>query len=273
MKKSIIALAVMAASFSAFANSDYAPPTAPADPSITASQTQSQTGTNTQDQSNTSNNTNSSTATTGPNTANGGASDAQGGQSSAIGVGEGGASSSSGGSSRSSASTGPSYAANGDQVSTFSSKMLSLPQPVWTQVPTAFGCIVTTSKAGALGWNFVSGSSTTQQSEVVCTTIRMAESASAWCQYESAAFLNKRAYEQMYEGESGDFFLKSGKRDLSFEECEKTKRPVMIMERQIAAPPPPVEQHINIDNGSNCAAPAPVKRPHKYTPVPKKVCK
>ena len=260
MKKSIIALAVMAASFSAFANSDYAPPTVTADPSITASQTQSQTGTNTQDQSNTSNNTNSSTATTGPNTANGGASDAQGGQSSATGG-------------HSSATTGPSYAANGDQVSTFSSKMLSLPQPVWTQVPTAFGCIVTTSKAGALGWNFVSGSSTTQQSEVVCTTIRMAESASAWCQYESAAFLNKRAYEQMYEGESGDFFLKSGKRDLSFEECEKTKRPVMIMERQIAAPPPPVEQHINIDNGSNCAAPAPVKRPHKYTPVPKKVCK
>ena len=263
MKKSIIALAVIALTGIAHATNYTPEPTPTVTGSQEQNQNQNQTLTGSQEQSST-------------NTSTGGTSNAQGGQSSAIGVGEGGASSSSGGSSRSSASTGPSYAANGDQVSTSSSKMLSLPQPVWTQVPTAFGCIVTTSKAGALGWNFVSGSSTTQQSEVVCTTIRMAESAAAWCQYESAAFLNKRAYEQMYEGESGDFFLKQGKRDLSFEECEKTKRPVMIMERQIAAPPPPVEQHINIDNGSNCAAPAPVKRrsiPHKYTPVPKKVCK
>lgn len=262
MKKSIIALAAMAASFSAFATGSYEPT-----PTVTGSQEQNQTLTGSQEQSSTNTNT---------NTATGGVSDATGGQSSSISISEGGTPSSSAAGGRSSASTGPSYAANGDQVSTFSSKVLSLPQPVWTQVPTAFGCIVTTSKAGALGWNFVSGSSTSQQSEVVCTTIRMAESAAAWCQYESAAFLNKRAYEQMYAGESGDFFLKSGKRDLSFEECEKTKRPVMIMERQIAAPP--VEQHINIDNGINnaCAAPAPVKSrsiPHKYTPVPKKVCK
>lgn len=262
MKKSLIALAVLAISTAAFANGGEW--VEPSTPTVAGSQGQQQQQ----------NSANTNTITNGDTTA-------YGGQSSAISIGEGGnaaggTASASGG--HSSATTGPSYAANGDQTSTFSSKMLSLPQPVWTQVPTAFGCIVTDSKAGALGWNFVSGSSTTQQSEVVCTTIRMAEAATAWCQYATAAFLNKRAFEQMYPGEKGDFFLNAGRRDLTVEECEATKRPVMIMERRMASPAPvaPVETHVTIDN--SCAAPAPVAskapaRKRKYTPVPTTVCK
>lgn len=51
------------------------------------------------------------------------------------------------------------------------------------------------------------------------------------CQFEDAAFLNKIVFERMYEGQSGDFFVKDkSKKNLSPMECELTKRPTLILD-------------------------------------------
>lgn len=143
------------------------------------------------------------------------------------------------------ASTADSYSATGDVSNMIGgSKFLSLPQPVWTTVPAPFGCIVTESKAGAIGWNLVSASGSKQFSEAVCTTIRMAEAAYLHCQYLTAAHLNRRAFETMHPGESGGFFLAGNPENLDPVQCDALKRPVLRMTPTVQ--PAPSVTSINV---------------------------
>ena len=198
----------------------------------------------------------------------GGAANATGGLGGSVGAintagGQGGTSNSNAtgaaaaGDSSASANTGPSYAASqaGAVTNQSDSKYLSLslPQPVWTMVPQAFGCVVSKSQAVSVGWNLISTSKTEQVSDAVCTTIRMAEAATLHCQYATAAHLNKRAYEQMYAGSDGAFFLAGEPKNLTLAECEAIKRPVLRVAPTMVAPvvaPAPVA----------CVAPKRVKR-------------
>lgn len=177
-----------------------------------------------------------------------------------------------GGNSSASATSGDSYSASksGDVTSNYSSKYLNLPQPVWTSVPTPYGCLVTESKALAGGWNFVSGSSTKQYSDSVCTTIRMAEAAMLHCQFETAAYLNKQAFESMYKDAKGDFFLSGNPENLGPVACDDLKRPKLRVETQINFP---VEKQEVAPVATNvCAEPQKVyiKQAKKK---PAKVCK
>ena len=185
-------------------------------------------------------------------TANSNAAGGQGGSSNSNATGAAAA-----GDSSASADTGPSYAAShaGAVTNQSDSKYLSLslPQPVWTMVPQAFGCVVSKSQAVSVGWNLISTSKTEQVSEAVCTTIRMSEAATLHCQYATAAHLNKRAYEQMYAGSDGAFFLAGEPKNLTLAECEAIKRPVLRVAPTMVAPvvaPAPVA----------CVAPKRVKR-------------
>lgn len=173
------------------------------------------------------------------------------------------------------------YSATGDVSNTLNggnSKYISLgfPAPVWTSVPTAFGCIVTESGALSGGWSFASGSKSKQYSDVVCTTIRMAEAATLHCQFESAAMLNKVAFEKMYEGQKGDFFLADKPRNLKPMECEELKRPALRMAANIAQPATPILQLTTVNSGAPSTPAACVKAPRTYTPAKKKatsICK
>jgi hypothetical protein len=152
------------------------------------------------------------------------------------------------------------------------SKFLSLPQPVWTSVPTPYGCLVTESKAGAIGWNLVSASGSKQYSDVVCTTIRMAEAAYLHCQYLTAAFLNRRAFETMHPGESGEFFLSAKPENLDPVSCDALKRPILRMSPTVQpVASSPAAPSVNVGIACPHPAPTPVTpRPvtRKATPKP-----
>lgn len=167
------------------------------------------------------------------------------GSASGASVGDTTATGGAGGEAASSAYSGGSYSAiNGGDTS---SRFLSLPQPVWTSVPTPFGCLVSESKAGAIGWNFASGSSSKQFSDAVCTTIRMAEAAYLHCQYLTAAYLNKRAFETMHPGEDGGFFLAANPENLNPVQCDALKRPVLRMSPTVATAPAPTPSVTSIN--------------------------
>jgi hypothetical protein len=112
--------------------------------------------------------------------------------------------------------------------------------------------------SGAFGFNFVSGSKSKQFSDAVCTTIRMAEAATLHCQFATAAYLNKAAFEKMYDGQKGDFLLADSPKNLTPVACDALRRPVLRMApsiQQIAAPAPaPVETRVFVDN--SCSMPA-----------------
>ena len=148
---------------------------------------------------------------------------------------------------------GSSESYSGDVSSTIGgARYLSLPQPVWTTVPTPYGCLVSESKAGAILFNAFSGSSSSQHSDAVCTTVRMAEAAYLHCQYATAAFLNKRAFEVMHAGESGDFFLSGQPQNIGPVACDLLKRPTLRMSPVIqpAAQVAPTSASVSIDLSS-----------------------
>lgn len=149
----------------------------------------------------------------------------------AVGIGYGGA----GGS----AQGGDSYSASqsGDVTNQTRSTYVNFPQPVWTTVPTPYGCIVSESKAGSFGWNLVSASGSKQYSDAVCTTVRMAEAATLHCQFATAAHLNRAAFEQMYKGQSGEFFLAGNPKNVDPVACDELRRPVLRMAPVIHTPP------------------------------------
>ena len=149
----------------------------------------------------------------------------------AVGIGYGGA----GGS----AQGGDSYSASqsGDVTNQTRSTYVNFPQPVWTTVPTPYGCIVSESRAGSFGWSLVSASGSKQYSDAVCTAVRMAEAATMHCQYATAAHLNRAAFEQMYKGQSGEFFLAGNPQNMDPVSCEAMRRPVLRMSPVIHTPP------------------------------------
>lgn len=162
-------------------------------------------------------------------------------ESTGVGAGYGGAGGAGGAGGSASASSGDSYSASksGDVTSRTSSNYLNFPQPVWTTVPTPYGCIVSTSKSGAFGWNFASGSSSRQFSDAVCTTVRMAEAATMHCQFATAALLNKAAFKQMFPKEDAEFFTVGNPPNLDPVACDALRRPVLRMAPMIYNPPAP----------------------------------
>lgn len=209
---------------------------------------------------------------TGGNATGGNAAGGSVGDTSSVGIGGGGGVSSStsqGGAGGAGGAGGSSFAAGGQGGSSESysgdvsntiqgARYLSLPQPVWTAVPQPYGCLVSESKAGAILFNAFSGSSSSQHSDAVCTTVRMAEAAYLHCQYATAAFLNKRAFESMHDGHSGEFFLSGNPQNLDPVSCDLLKRPTLRMSPAIQAPAAaPVSANVSVDLGmSSCNQPA-----------------
>lgn len=187
----------------------------------------------------------------------------------AVGGGGGSSESTSQGGNAQGGAGGSSFAAGGQGGSSESysgdvsnniggSRYLSLPQPVWTSVPTPYGCLVSESKAGAVLFNAFSGSSSSQHSDAVCTTVRMAEAAYLHCQYATAAFLNKRAFELMHPDHSGEFFHGGNPQNLDPVACDDLKRPVLRMSPSVQAPAAiPSSTNVRVD----MACPAQVARP------------
>lgn len=160
-----------------------------------------------------------------------------------------------------SASGGQSFSDTGDltNVSKTSSTWVNFPQPVWTTVPQAFGCLVSEADAVAVGWSFFSKSGARQFSDAVCTTIRMSEAAVLHCQYETAALLNKTAFEMMYPGKNGDFFVKGSPKDMDPVACDALRRPNLRMAPMIQAAPVALPQPHDVNVNVSCLAPSGTK--------------
>lgn len=169
-----------------------------------------------------------------------------------------------------SAQGGDSYSASqsGDVTNQTRSTYVNFPQPVWTTVPTPYGCIVSESKAGSFGWNLVSGSGSKQYSDVVCTAVRMAEAAMLHCQFSTAAHLNKAAFEQMYKGQSGDFFLTGEPKNLDPVYCDELRRPVLRMSPAISTPTVTAASNVNVA----CPAPVTPSKPALRVPAKRPAC-
>lgn len=186
---------------------------------------------------------------TGGNATAGGGSATGGSVGDTTATGQGGA----GGS----AQGGDSYSASqsGDVTNQTRSTYVNFPQPVWTTVPTPYGCIVSESKAGSFGWSLVSASGSKQYSDAVCTAVRMAEAATMHCQYATAAHLNRAAFEQMYKGQSGEFFLAGNPQNMDPVACDALRRPALRMAPVIHAPPAVASASPSIS--VMCSGPAP----------------
>lgn len=176
-----------------------------------------------------------------------------------------------------SAQGGDSYSASqsGDVTNQTRSTYVNFPQPVWTTVPTPYGCIVSESKAGSFGWSLVSASGSKQYSDAVCTAVRMAEAAAMHCQYATAAHLNRAAFEQMYKGQSGEFFLAGNPQNMDPVSCEAMRRPVLRMAPVIHTPPATVAS-ASPSISVMCSGPAPkpaLRAPAKTRPACTNCCK
>lgn len=149
-------------------------------------------------------------------------------------------------------SSSGSYAAGGNGGSggalndNSSTRMYVLPAPVWSSVPQAAGCIVTESTALSGGWNFVSGSRSSQKSDPVCVGIIMAKAAYEHCHFESEAMITQRIYETAFPGAPA-LPITPGLRNLSLAECEDIKNPRLTLapaitpiQPVVVAPPAPV---------------------------------
>lgn len=169
-----------------------------------------------------------------------------------------------------SAQGGDSYSASqsGDVTNQTRSTYVNFPQPVWTTVPTPYGCIVSESKAGSFGWNLVSGSGSKQYSDAVCTAVRMAEAAMLHCQFATAAHLNKAAFEQMYKGQSGEFFLVGNPQNMDPVACEAMRRPVLRMSPAISAPNVTAAANVNVA----CPTPVTTSKPALRFPAKRPAC-
>lgn len=102
---------------------------------------------------------------------------------------------------------------------------LSFASPAWATVPQPYGCIVSISRAWSALFGAASYAKAKQVSEHICSTIRMAETATEHCQYRTAAHLNQRAYMAMYGGEEAPWFFDGNPQNLHPQACEELKRP------------------------------------------------
>lgn len=255
MKSSRLALlSALVFCSSAMATGTYTPPPPPPAPAPSQPSTSTSSATSGSESSATSTATSAATGgSVGDTTAT-----ASGGVGNG-GIGQGGVGV--GGSARS----GDSYSASqsGDVTNRVTSQYVNFPQPVWTTVPTPYGCIVSKSRAGSFGWNFVSGSGSEQFSDAVCTTVRMAEAAALHCHFATAAMLNKAAFELMYPGQKGDFFLADNPKNLDPVACDELRRPVLRMVPAIQNPPPVVHGGVAAPS-VNVVCTGPVTPPTRY---------
>ncbi|WP_382155362.1 hypothetical protein [Hydrogenophaga sp. ANAO-22] len=138
--------------------------------------------------------------------------------------------------------------------------MFVLPPPVWTQVPQAAGCIVTSSRAGSLLLGVVSGSKTDQKSDPVCVGVLMAKAAYDHCHFESEALITQRIYETIFPGHP-ELPIAPGTRNHSLAECEGLKRPRLVLAPSIATPPviTPTPVTAPVTAPVACVAPEPQK--------------
>ena len=110
---------------------------------------------------------------------------------------------------------------------------------------------------------FISGSGSRQFSDAVCTSVRMAEAATLHCHFATAAMLNKAAFEQMYPGQKGDFFMDGAPKNMDPVACDALRRPVLRMAPVMQAPAPVV--HGGVASPSvNVVCTGPVTPPARY---------
>lgn len=129
------------------------------------------------------------------------------------------------------------YAANDINLMTqHSSKTFVFPAPVWTMLPETRGCFVTESRAGAGGWNFISGSKSVQFSDPVCVSGRMSESARTMCQFATADLIDRNTYKMLWPNATL-WATNPELRNLSLEQCEALKRPRLALTTQVTLPP------------------------------------
>lgn len=100
-----------------------------------------------------------------------------------------------------------------------STRSISFAAPAWTVIPTAAGCVVSSSRAWSAVFGFASYSGSQQASDAVCVMVGMAAAAQNACQYKTAAIVNRRVFESLNPGESGEFFEQLAQADLSPVDC------------------------------------------------------
>ena len=112
-----------------------------------------------------------------------------------------------------------------------------LPAPVWATVPQAAGCIVTSARSAALGWNFLSVAKSDQASDPACVGIIMAKAAYDHCHFESEQMIMARVYETLFPGKPA-LPLVPDARNHTLAECEDMKRPRLTLAPVLHTPPP-----------------------------------
>lgn len=100
-----------------------------------------------------------------------------------------------------------------------STRSISFATPAWTVIPSAAGCVVSSSRAWSAVFGFASYSGSKQASDAVCVMVGMAAAAQNACQYKTAAIVNRRVFESLNPGESGEFFEQLAQADLSPVDC------------------------------------------------------
>lgn len=139
--------------------------------------------------------------------------------SSAVGQGGSAAGGNATGGAGGSATGGTSYSALSNDIGYNNSmRSITFAAPAWTVVPTAAGCVVSTSTAWSAVFGLASYSGSKQASDAVCTMVNMAAAAQNACQYRTAATINRRVFETL-TGASGEFFEKNAPQDLGPVDC------------------------------------------------------
>jgi hypothetical protein len=152
----------------------------------------------------------------------------------------GGAANASGGAGTSDSTSGATIT-DGSRSST---RLYALPAPSFTVVPSPSGCIVTDSSAGGAGWNLVHGSTSSQRSERICTSLLIAQALHESCQFATAATIRILVWEVLNpDAERGMFRAAAGERNLTAAECAQWRAgasaPADIGQSAAAAAPQP----------------------------------
>ena len=152
-----------------------------------------------------------------------------------VGLGGGGGAGGTGTGGNASSTSGGSYAAlNGGSTRT---TVAVLPQPVWTMVPQAAGCITTSARSASVGWSLVSVARSDQASDPACVGIIMAKAAYDHCHFASEQMIMARIYETLFPGKPA-LPLVPDARNHTLAECEDMKRPRLTLAPVLHTPPP-----------------------------------
>jgi hypothetical protein len=111
-----------------------------------------------------------------------------------------------------------SYSAMSNDIDS-STRAISFAAPAWTVIPTASGCLVSSSTAWSAFFGLASYSGSRQASDAVCVMVGMAAAAQNNCQYKAAAIVNRRVFEVLNPGASGAFFEEMAHDNLGPVDC------------------------------------------------------